>query len=74
LGTPNEETWPGVKALPDYKPSFPQWSRQDIAAVVPTLDDDGLELVQQMLIFDTAKRISAKRALVHPYFASYKPT
>lgn len=60
LGTPTEEDWPGVKQLPDYKPSFPQWSRQDIAATVPTLDDDGLDLLQATLIYDTAKRISGR--------------
>ena len=25
LGTPDEETWPGVSNLPDFKPTFPQW-------------------------------------------------
>uniref|UniRef100_A0A0A9E4C6 Uncharacterized protein n=1 Tax=Arundo donax TaxID=35708 RepID=A0A0A9E4C6_ARUDO len=25
MGTPNEETWPGVASLPDYKSSFPKW-------------------------------------------------
>jgi cyclin-dependent kinase len=46
LGTPTEEDWPGVKQLPDYKPSFPNWSRQDIPATVPTLDADGLQLLE----------------------------
>ena len=26
LGTPSEETWPGVHDLPDFKDSFPKWS------------------------------------------------
>lgn len=26
LGTPTEETWPGVHELPDFKDSFPKWS------------------------------------------------
>ncbi|CAN6442564.1 unnamed protein product [Victoria cruziana] len=26
LGTPTEETWPGVTSLPDYKTSFPKWA------------------------------------------------
>ena len=26
LGTPNEELWPGVSKLPDYKPTFPNVS------------------------------------------------
>jgi cyclin-dependent kinase len=46
LGTPSEEDWPGVKQLPDYKPSFPNWARQDIQATVPTLDAEGLDLLE----------------------------
>ncbi|MQM05164.1 hypothetical protein Taro_037974 [Colocasia esculenta] len=25
MGTPNEETWPGVTSLPDFKTAFPKW-------------------------------------------------
>ena len=46
LGTPNEEVWPGVRQLPDYKPSFPQWSAQDLGRHVPSLNDDGLDLLK----------------------------
>jgi len=73
LGTPNEENWPGVRQLPDYKPTFPQWSRQNIASIVPMLDEAGVDMLVQLLVYDTAKRISAKRALIHSYFADYKP-
>lgn len=73
LGTPNEETWPGVRQLPDYKPTFPQWVAQDVAHQVPTLDVNGLDLLKAMLTYDISKRISAKRTLDHPYFADYEP-
>jgi cyclin-dependent kinase len=73
LGTPTEESWPGLSQLPDYKPSFPNWSRQNIQATVPTLDANGIHLLEETLIFDTAKRMSAKRALKHPYFSDYNP-
>jgi cyclin-dependent kinase len=46
LGTPNEESWPGVKQLPDYKPTFPQWSSQDLAEQVPYLDAAGIDLLK----------------------------
>lgn len=93
LGTPNEESWPGVKQLADYKPTFPQWSAQDLAEQVPYLDEAGIDLLKvnfylfiftfcfpifnfspnkQTLAYDSARRISAKRALVHPYFANYR--
>lgn len=35
---------------------------------VPSLDANGIDLLEQMLVYDPSKRISAKRALVHPYF------
>ncbi|KAG9085352.1 Cyclin-dependent kinase catalytic subunit [Ceratobasidium sp. 370] len=68
LGTPNEEVWPGVSQLPDYKESFPQWSPVDLAQTVRGIDGQGLDLIARTLIYDTANRISAKRALTHPYF------
>lgn len=73
LGTPDENTWPDIKNMQDYKPSFPRWHAQDLAAHVPDLDTAGIDLLKRSLIYDTSKRISAKRALVHPYFADYKP-
>jgi hypothetical protein len=49
LGTPNEESWPGVKQLPDYKPTFPQWSAQNLAEQVPYLDAAGIDLLKVTL-------------------------
>ncbi|KAJ7885979.1 Pkinase-domain-containing protein [Mycena leptocephala] len=71
LGTPNEVSWPGVEGLSDYKTTFPQWSSQELARVVPVLDKDGIDLLQATLTYNPAKRISAKRALIHPYFTDY---
>ncbi|KAG7264776.1 hypothetical protein CRUP_007102 [Coryphaenoides rupestris] len=68
VGTPDETVWPGVTTMPDYKPSFPKWARQDMTKVVPLLDEDGRELLAQMLNYDPNKRISAKNALVHRFF------
>ncbi|TSK16203.1 Cyclin-dependent kinase 2 [Bagarius yarrelli] len=68
LGTPDETVWPGVTSMPDYKPSFPKWALQDLSKVVPPLDDDGRDLLSQMLRYDPNKRISAKNALVHRFF------
>lgn len=68
LGTPNDNVWPDVVYLPDFKPTFPKWRKQDLINVVKYLDNNGLDLLQQMLIYDPINRISAKRALQHPYF------
>lgn len=51
LGTPNEESWPGVKQLADYKPTFPQWSAQDLAEQVPYLDEAGIDLLKVNFVF-----------------------
>ena len=45
LGTPNDEIWPGVSTLPDYKPSFPKWNAVDLERAVPTLDAQGIDLL-----------------------------
>ncbi|KAG8854549.1 Cyclin-dependent kinase catalytic subunit [Tulasnella sp. 330] len=68
LGTPNEDSWPGVTALPDYKSTFPQWSPQDLRRIVEGIDEDACDLLEKTLLYDTAQRISAKRCLIHPYF------
>ena len=35
-----------MSALPDYKPTFPQWSRQDLEQIVSTLDEAGLDFLK----------------------------
>lgn len=68
LSTPTEETWPGVSTLPDYKTSFPSWRTNTLSSVVKQLDSHGIDLLQSMLMYDPALRISARNALTHPYF------
>ncbi|CAG8585904.1 1871_t:CDS:2 [Acaulospora morrowiae] len=72
LGTPDEETWPGVTKFPDYNPNFPRWKPQKLRDFVPSLDSLGLDLLQKLFTYDTIRRISAKRALSHPYFNRWK--
>lgn len=68
LRTPTEEIWPGVSQLSDYKATFPNWITNNLESQVETLDTDGLDLLQAMLIYDPVHRISARAALKHPYF------
>ncbi|KAE8645962.1 hypothetical protein Csa_018223 [Cucumis sativus] len=76
LGTPNEDTWPGVTSLPDFKSTFPKWSpkfarivlAQDLASVVPNLEAAGIDLLSKMLCLDPTKRVTARNALEHEYF------
>ncbi|CAN1336607.1 Cell division control protein 2 homolog A [Linum perenne] len=68
MGTPNEDIWPGVTSLPDFKSSFPKWTSKDLATVVQTLDSAGIDLLRKMLRLDPSKRITARTALEHEYF------
>ncbi|CCH62625.1 hypothetical protein TBLA_0H03440 [Henningerozyma blattae CBS 6284] len=68
LGTPNESIWPDIVYLPDFKPSFPKWHRKDLAQIVPSLDSHGIDLLDKLLAYDPINRISARRAVIHPYF------
>lgn len=68
LGTPSEADWPGVTTFPDFKSSFPKWGRMELAEQVPSLEHIGLDLLDAMLVYDPAGRISAKQAILHPYF------
>lgn len=69
LGTPTETSWPGVSRLPDYKPTFPKWPGSSLKRIVPSLDEQGFDLLQQMLHYEPIARITAKAALEHPWFA-----
>ncbi|XP_035215023.1 cyclin-dependent-like kinase 5 [Stegodyphus dumicola] len=73
LGTPTEETWPGMTQLPDYKP-FPLYHpTASFAQVVPKLNSKGKDLLQKLLVCNPAMRISADEAMQHPYFSDLPP-
>jgi len=69
LSTPTEETWPGVSSLPDYKNTFPCWRTNTLSQCIKNLDSTGVDLLQSMLLYDPAARVSARTALTHAYFS-----
>ncbi|VDN50003.1 unnamed protein product [Gongylonema pulchrum] len=69
LTTPTEQNWPGVTRLPRYRTDFPQWTSSTIESDLKDfLDADGLRILQQMLVYHPAQRISAKALLKDDYF------
>jgi cyclin-dependent kinase len=72
LGTPSNSIWPGVEGYRDYKAGFPKWHGSGIChdegSDSPLGTGEGINLLKSFLIYDPVKRISAKRALQHPYF------
>jgi serine/threonine protein kinase len=73
LGTPTEQQWKGLENLPDFKRSFPKWSRTPLGAdqdLFAQLGREGLELLEGLLQYDPAERTSARTALQLDYLSS----
>ena len=73
LGTPCEQNWPGVSALPYYV-EFEARQAPPLNAIFPAATPSALHLLASMLVYDPSRRISAADALAHPYFANPAPT
>ncbi|CAL0333684.1 unnamed protein product [Lupinus luteus] len=67
LGTPSEETWPGITQFPPIA-SYAIYSPMDLSTVFSDLEPVGLELLKMLLCLDPKGRISAETALKHEYF------
>jgi len=68
MGTPNEEMWPTITELPEYRKDFTVYPTQSLQVLVPGLEESGYDLIGQMLKYNPAQRITAEKALSHPFF------
>lgn len=68
LGTPTDSSWPNVTDLDDWNVGFPQWPRIGLAREYKDLGEIGINMLEQLLAYDPKARLSAKRALRHPFF------
>jgi len=70
LGTPNQHNYPNISSLPYYRTTFPVWKTNKLHELpkLDTFDSDGLDLLNKLLIYDPANRITARNALLHKYF------
>lgn len=62
----------GVQHLPKYV-EFVSKPAADLGALLPSLSDDGVDLLRRMLCLNPADRITAAEALQHPYFSDKSP-
>lgn len=59
----------GISELPDYnKITFPENNPIPLEEIVPDASAEALNLLKKFLVYPTKQRISAKEALLHPYF------
>jgi len=70
LSTPHENNWPEALKLSDMKPSFPKFRGIPMQQHTPALSDIEVDLLRGLVALDPNRRISAKMALLHPYFDS----
>merc|ERR1712130_225817 len=76
LGTPTEIMWPGVGSLPDFKQTFPRWvpkGWQNIRNTASQMGRDGIDLLERLMRYDPATRLSGRQALRHRYFLGAIP-
>jgi serine/threonine protein kinase len=69
MGTPSEATWPGVSQLSEWKPDFAIFPAVGLNSVLPQIDPQGMDLLNQMLRLRPEERATAHNLLLHPWFA-----
>lgn len=69
LGDACEENWPGISVLADFgKICFCKKTGKSMREVFPSFSDEAIDLLSKIIIYDPAKRITAKDALKHKWF------
>uniref|UniRef100_A0A8C5QSB5 Cyclin-dependent kinase 14 n=1 Tax=Leptobrachium leishanense TaxID=445787 RepID=A0A8C5QSB5_9ANUR len=76
LGTPNEDTWPGVHSLPHFKPErFTQYGPKNLRQAWNKLSyvNHAEDIASKLLQCFPKNRLSAQAALNHDYFSDLPP-
>jgi len=71
VGTPSDDSYPGLSALPHWRRTFPQWSPTDLAAIYdgrPEIGVQGAELLRGLLTLNPEARFTARKAKAATFF------
>ncbi|XP_014249305.1 cyclin-dependent kinase 7 [Cimex lectularius] len=69
LGTPTEQTWPGVTSLQDYI-QFKTFPGTPLKQIFTAAGDDLLDVIESLLAINPRERINCPQALKMPYFSN----
>ncbi|RZF39872.1 hypothetical protein LSTR_LSTR008477 [Laodelphax striatellus] len=72
LGTPTEQSWPGVKGLQDYI-QFKSFPGTPLNHIFIAASDDLLDLIASLLCINPIYRLNCQQALKMPYFSNKPP-
>ena len=72
MGTPTEESWPGLTKLPDYV-QFKTFLATPLSEIFTAAGPDLIELMSKLLSVDPTKRCKCTAALKLDYFSNRPP-
>lgn len=74
IGTPTDNDWPRLRSDKGLNKPIPHYPKRLLQESIDLQDlsSEGADLLSQMLFCDPQKRISAKSALAHSFFAEEK--
>lgn len=65
LGSPSEDTWPGLHLLPDYgKIAFPKSKGKSWKILVPDSPPGALELLKSLLLYNPKDRLTCEQVIL----------
>lgn len=69
MGSPTIRTWPeGVKLAAQMQFRFPQFIPTPLSQIIPNASPEGIELLQDLLLYDPQQRPTASQALQYAFF------
>ena len=69
LGSPTEESWPGMSQLPDFnKIPFPEFRSAGVDGLFPEAAPEAVELARRFLVYRSDRRLAARQALQLAFF------
>lgn len=75
LGTPNDQTWPGIESDGEFLSlKLPKKSASNLGLHAPRLDPAGMELIKSLVDCNPKARLSSSKSLRHAYFAPLPET